>query len=293
MFARLAIVLICFSFFTSNLRSQAIADLFSGYIDENAKPYLAPLSHLIAGNLHSGIREWGNVDSSFHVKLGINLIFAYPTSNMKSFMGKTIAGFEPEQVVEVPTVIGANDAVRVEGVNGTAFIFPVGYKLEKLPLVVPQITFGGVFNTEITLRYFALNTDDEIDKIDFLGFGIRHGLNDYIGDFPYDIGVSYMFQRFNVSPFIFGKYQLIAGHIGKSGKKWTSMITLGYQNAQTDFVYSRQDGTDLRKYEVNIKGNYPLFVELMGGVKLWIFHLRGSVSYAGPLTASVGLHVKI
>ena len=274
----------------NNSRGQKIIDLFNGYTNENATQYLAPMSSLLAGSLHTNIREWGKIDTSFYLKLGVNISASFPRKCMRSFDAKTGEGFEPEQTVEVPTIIGNNEVLRADGINGTAYYFPVGYDLKRLPFAVPQLTFGGIFNSEMTLRFFAVNTDGEIDKIQFFGIGLRHDLTQYFRKLPVDFSASYLFQKFDTRPHVFGTYHLIAAHVGNSGKWWTSLFTIGYQYVENRFEYTTNESEGIVSHIVNVNGKSPFFAEIMGGVKLWIFNVRGAVSYSGPYTTSLGIN---
>lgn len=282
-------------FFTviQNLSAQRFEDYINSYIDLNAESYLRPLSDMITGNLHTGIREWSSVDSNFHVKLGLVVMASVPSAEMKTFTATTSLGFTPEQTAVVPTVIGPNEAVVVEGDNGTIFIFPVGYNMSYLPLAAPQITIGGILNTEISARFFGFDLKDEVGKISIFGLGGRHQLSQYFKSFPLDLSIGYYFQKFNVQPYIFSQQHLMTAHLGKSSKLWSGMLTLGLQSSKTQFKYEYGVAPNQNKYEVNVKGKYPFFAEISGAVKLWFIQIRGSVGYAGPWNAALGINVRI
>lgn len=280
-------------FYFNPVSAQKIEDFINSYIGDNAKDYLRPLSDMITGNIHTGIREWSLVDSNFRIKLGLVVMASAPTSGMRHFTAKTSFGFEPEQSAKVPTIIGPNEAVALDGDNGTVFIFPVGYNLTFLPMAAPQLTIGGLFHSELTVRYFGFDLKDEVGKIAFLGLGARHQLNPYLKNFPFDLSVGYFYHRFSTEPYLFSNHHLFSGHIGKSSRIWSGMLTLGFQASATRFQYEYGTAPNNELYEVRVRGAKPLFAELSGALKLWIFQFRASVGYAGPWNAAFGMNIRI
>lgn len=277
----------------SVVKSQSFETLVDAYIDDNAAAYLQPLADLVSANINTGIREWSRVDSNFHIRIGVITMASFPSKSMRTFMGKTGLGFEPEQEATVPTIVGKNEAVAVEGVNGTFFVFPVGYNVRQLPLAVPQITLCGIFNTELSGRYFAFDLNNDFGKVDYLGFGLRHGLNAYFKTLPFDLSLGYYYQKFNVGSYMQGQNQLISAYLGKSGKWWSSQISLAYQTSKTKFQYSFNEENNQKTYTVDVKGKYPVLVELSAALKLWLVNLHAAVSYNGPVTVSLGLGIKL
>ncbi len=280
--------------FSSNgllLSAQKFENFINSYNDENAQVYLRPLSELVTANINTGIREWSSVDSNFRIKLGLVVTASVPTAGMRHFTAQTGLGFEPVQSARVPTIIGPNEAVSVGGDNGTVFIFPVGYNLSFLPLAVPQLTLGGLFYSEISVRYFGIDPKEEIGRIDIFGLGGRHQLNQYFRSLPFDLSVGYFYQRFRTEPYIFSYHHLVSGHIGKSYKNWSTMVTLGFQTSSTTFEYYRQQSAN--SYVVHVRGTNPFFAELSAAVKLWVFQFRLYASYAGPWTGGFGMNVRI
>lgn len=275
------------------LKAQSIEELLDSYIDDNAKGYLQPLGELISTNIHTGIHEWSWIDSSFYVSVGINVMNTWPSSKMKTFTGKTGLGFEPEQTATVPTIIGKNEAVAVEGVNGTYFVFPVGYNSKVFPFAVPQLTLGGIYHTELSGRYFGFDLEDDFGRVSFFGIGLRHSLNRFFPSFPFDVSVGYFYQKFKTGSYVLNKNHFVAGHIGKSSKWWSTQLTLGYLNSMTDYEYSYVDDDITKTYHESVQGRFPFLAELNGSLHLWIITLSGAVAYNGPFSASLGLYIKL
>ncbi len=272
--------------------SQTIDDFLDSYDGENSIPYLQPLADLFTANLHSGIREWSAIDSGFHVRLTLVGMTSFPSQSQKTFIGKTDSDFEPEQTATAPTIIGSTEPVTVQGLNGTAYVFPGGYNLRNLPFLAPQITIGGIYHTEICARYFAINLHNDLGKVSLLGIGLRHGLNSYFPKIPFDLSIAYFFHNFKNDPYIDSKLHLASAYLGKSGKWWSSHIMLGYQTSTTKIRYSFTTNEEVKNVSIDLNNKYSFVAELSGAIKLWIITVHGALTYSGPITATAGIGLR-
>ncbi len=288
----IAISTLSFSFAQGQNR-DGVEDFLNTYVDDNTGPYLQPLFDLFTSNLNSGTREWSSIDSSLYIRLGMIVMNSYPTNSQKTFTAKTGENFEPFQTAKAPTIIGNINPVEVEGINGTSYIFPGGYNLKSLPLAVPQITIGGIMNTELSGRYFSFDLDNNFGKLSYFGIGFRHSLNPYITQFGYDISVGYYFQNFKDDPYIDIKNHLATAHLGKSGRNWSAQLILGYQQATTDIKYTYLQNDELKTKELKLTNKNHFIGELSGALKLSIIKLHAAINYSGPLTIAAGLCIEI
>jgi hypothetical protein len=273
----------------SSVKSQSIEDFLDSYEGENSIPYIQPIADLITANLNTGIRDWSRIDTSFYIRFGIVAMSSYPSSSQRTFTGKTDGDFQPQQTATAPTIIGPVEPVIVEGINGTGYVFPGGYNLKSLPLAAPQVTIGGILNSEFTARYFAFKLDDDLGKISLLGLGIRHSLNAYFETLPFDLSVGYFYHQFKDDPYFNINSSLASLHIGKSGKSWSTQFILGYQNSSTRIKYSFNSGDEVKNIDLTLKNKNKVIAEVAAAIRILIFNIHGSVSYSGPITWSLGL----
>lgn len=288
--AFLASIVFLFGLSLNEVKSQeGVEDFLNTYIDDNTGPFVQPLFELMTANLNTGLREWSAIDSSFYIRIGINVMSSYPSSAQRTFTAKTNESFEPFSTAEAPTIIGAVEPVEVDGVNGTSYIFPGGYNLKALPMASPQITIGGLFNTELSGRYFAIELDDNLGSLSLLGLGFRHAINPYFPKLPIDLSVGYYFHQFKDDPYINSKMHLGSLHIGKSGRWWSSQLMLGYQDAKTDlsYTYTKEEEVKMKELKIGIDNHFV--AELSASLKLWILNIHGAINYSGPVTGALGL----
>ncbi len=174
-----------------------LEDRLSTYGKENAKGYLRPLVNAIGTDLNGGLFHSAKIPMlSFYASLEVHVVSVLFQDADRTFEATTEEGFSPRMKVTVPTVVGSGEAVAVEGDNGTSQAFPGGFELNSFALVVPQLRFGSVFGTEGLVRYFAWKSEDEeLGKISYLGFGLRHCISRYLPPLPVDLAAGFFWQK--------------------------------------------------------------------------------------------------
>lgn len=277
---------------SGHLSAQTVEDLLDTYLDDNANPYLQPLSDLFTLSINNGTREWSAIDTSFYIRVGIIASNAYPSTSQKTFIAKTGEDFEPAQMVTAPTIIGSIDPVIVDGLNGTAYVFPGGYNLKSFRTATPQITLGGFLNSEVNLRYFAFNLDSDLGKISSLGVGFRHALNPYFHALPVELSVGYYYQNFKDDPYIDVQSHLLSAFVGRSGQWWSVHLMGAYQKAEAEIKINYVENELPKAKTWKLQNEQSLAVELTGAVRLSIFNIHASLMYAGPVSAAVGLSLQ-
>jgi hypothetical protein len=122
------------------------------------------------------------------------------TDEDRTFFATTEGDFRPEQTVEVPTVVGRNEAVYVEGENSTTYAFPGGFDLDSFSFAVPQLRIGSVYGTDVLIRYFAFNPGNVgFGALNLYGFGLQHSISQYIvARIPVDLAAGLFWQRFSM-----------------------------------------------------------------------------------------------
>jgi hypothetical protein len=282
---KLNILLVAF-LFSGSMSSQNISEFLDSYEGENSIPYLQPIADLFTANLHGLTKDWSFIDSSIHIGISFVVMNTYPAKSQRTFTGKTDDGFEPEQTAIAPTIIGDIQPVTVEGINGTAYVFPGGYNLEALPMAAPQLTVSGIFNSELTARFFAFDLDDDLGNVSLLGIGVRHGLNKYFSTLPFDLTLGYFYHKFENDDHINSNLHLASAYLGKSGKWWSAQLMLGYQTSQTAIRYDFTQNEELKHAKVDLTNENHFIAELSASLKLSIFHLQAGLGYSGPVTFS-------
>ena len=184
-----------------------IGDQLSAYTGKNATGYLQPFASAFGADLNSGIFRTASIPKMRpKIRLEIQVMSVIFGDDDKTFRAVTERGFTPETHVYAPTVVGSGKALVVEGDGGTAFAFPGGFDLHSFALAAPQLRAGGLFGSEVILRYFALNvggSDDsegsELGNISLFGIGLKHNVSQYVPlVMPVDVSAGFFWQSFGI-----------------------------------------------------------------------------------------------
>jgi hypothetical protein len=81
--------------------------------------------------------------------------------------------------------------------NNTLFPLPGGYNIGALgvPLPMPQLDLGLPFGLELMLRYFPTTSYQDYGKFNYMGFGLRYSIDQWIPLCPVDLAVHFMTQK--------------------------------------------------------------------------------------------------
>lgn len=270
-------------------KAQGIGDFMDAYFGDNAVPYIQPLADIFTANANTGIYEWSHIDTSFYFRIRATAIYSWPSAESRTFTAVTPDHFEPQQFVDVPTIVGDNEAISAPGLNETYYVFAPGYNVDLFPYGAPQITVGGFLNSEISARFLTFPIGEDIGDIQFWGIGARHAISHYLNNFPVDLSVGYFYHHFELEDNIISNHHLVSAHVGKTGKWWSAGLMVGYQ--QTDFTadYLFDHGDSIEEVHMELSNENPFIVELTAGVKLGIIGIHTSASYAELFSASVGI----
>jgi hypothetical protein len=197
---RVAVILAIAGMLGCSLVSPASADLSSklGALEgSNLKGYLGPLPSAMSTTMNSGIFQSGYVPKQgFSLALSVQVTGATFEDEDRAFTPTDPFGFQPNTPTDVPTIVGDEDAVAVPDNGGSTPVYPGGLNISQFLLPVPQLTIGSIMGTRATVRWFAMDFDNnEIGKIDFLGIGAQHSVNQYFPNLPVDVAVGGFYQK--------------------------------------------------------------------------------------------------
>lgn len=271
---------------------QDIEGLISKYTEENGKGYMQPFADAFGANLNSGLFHSAKVKKlGFQLYIGVKASTAFIPDKRKTFMATTEGSFAPEQTEEVPTVFGPAESVEVNGNGGTVYVFPGGLNVSMVPFVIPQLTLGSVFGTDLTLRYFTYSLDDDIGNLDHFGWGIRHSISQYIPGLPVDLAVGIYNQHFRVGDIVESGSWLISAQASKSLLLFTFYGGLGYENTRMNIEYDQENGGSIVSFDLTGSNSIRFTAGItfnLGPVKLNVDYSLASQS---ALSAGLGIGI--
>jgi hypothetical protein len=191
----------------------------------NAVNYLAPLFSAWGADLNSGFYHSADLHEvlgfDIGLKAGIVLVkdqdkvFDFVLPDHITYNGVTLqAGVDYDNVIPgSPTAVGASTgktvAVKVKQTSSFVplrgqtilnFTTPQGFDMKSVPLLMPQAAIGLPFGLEVVGRFVPnITLPNNVGKVNFIGFGLRHSLDQYIPLMPIDVSIHFMTQKLTIS----------------------------------------------------------------------------------------------
>ncbi|GJQ21469.1 MAG: hypothetical protein HBSIN02_18240 [Bacteroidia bacterium] len=191
----------------SVLTAQDFGEQLKQMVRVNAERYAAPLLNGWGVALNSGLYHTADVHSILGFDVHIKLTGALIQEADKKYQFETPPTIGPytrttdyPATVEANSVVGSKSKTPVylnDGVTPTGFEIPGGLDIPTTPLIVPQVSIGLPFGFEVMGRFFPTAKIGDVGKVNLLGFGLRHDIDQYIPLLPLDVAVHFFTQKLN------------------------------------------------------------------------------------------------
>jgi hypothetical protein len=191
----------------------------------NAVNYLAPLFSAWGADFNSGFYHSADLHEVLGFDVGLKAgavlmkdqdkVFDFVLPDHITYGGVTLqAGVDYDNVIPgSPTAVGPNTgktvAVKVKqtsqfvplrGQTILNLTTPQGFDMKYAPLLMPQAAIGLPFGLEVIGRFAPnITLPNNVGKVNFIGFGLRHSLDQYIPMAPVDIAIHFMTQKLTIS----------------------------------------------------------------------------------------------
>lgn len=164
--------------------------------------------------------------------------------------------------------------------------------MEFLSLAVPQLAlaYGG---TELTARFFAYDTKDEIGQINLWGAGLRHDIGQYfLSDTTWYLSVGGMYQQAKAGTYLdLGSFN---GSVtfGQQKNHLHYFAQVGYQSGKLKGEYKHYNGETFDQVNIDINSDNPIFFGAGIGLSLGFLQLQLQASGYEPVIGSFALGFK-
>lgn len=289
MFPFKKLLLSIFLLSASQLNAQ-VDNYIGAYKGKNSEGFLQPIVNVLTTSFNTGSVHKTSIDSGFHIYLGVIVSQSFILSNdLKYFNAQTPDNFQPIQEAKASTILGPTAITTVQGDKGTSYSFPGGLAFKWIRLATPQITIGNFFGTEITLRYFQYNVDEDFGKVQIMGAGLRHDIGRYFLPKKSKLKITAEGFYHEIKTGIYSTSKILKAGVyaGQQTKIFHYFGYVGYQQGKTNITYQNiDDGVD---YSVNLKATNPLVFGVGVGAKLTIFKIHAQANFLSPVVVSAGL----
>ena len=279
------------TFLLSGFRVYAQVDNVVGvYNGKNAEGFLQPIANVLTSSFNTGTVHKTSIDSGFHAYLGIIVSQSFILNdNLKFFQATTEGYFDPMKQATASTILGPNKITTVEGSKSTSYSFPAGLGLKWVRLATPQLTIGSFFGTEISVRYFAYNVNEDFGKVQIIGAGIRHDIGRYFlpKKSKFKITAEGFYQELKTGRYSTTQMLKAGLYAGQQTKHFNYFAYAGYQQGKTNIVYKNsEDNVD---FNVNLKNSNPIIFGIGGGAKIGILKIHAQANFLSPIVVAAGI----
>ena len=191
----------------------------------NAVNYLSPLLSAWGADMNSGFYHSADLHDILGFDIGLKagavvvkdedrmFDFVLPPQISYTYQGvpfKLAGGVDYDNVVSgTPTALGdgSGKSVKVKSTSTfiplrgqTIFTTPGGFDMKYAPLLIPQAAIGLPFGLEVVGRFVPnITLTHNLGKVNFIGFGLRYSLDQYVPMMPIDMAIHFMTQKLTIS----------------------------------------------------------------------------------------------
>jgi len=238
----LIIVVFISLLFTATSFGQDSTSLMQQYIesidgDSIVINYMQPFATALGTAVNTGLYHTAKIHGIPGFDIGVRVIYIPIPDDELTFRAAII----PPPTNRPPTSSDSIDASTVFGPETDVNVYPPGLDIGFIPFAVLHLSFGLPMGTEVNLRYLpSFELDEKIPKIELLGFGLSHSLNQY---FPLPIpllpqlSVGYMYQTFKVEDLIESTHQAFNIRLSKSVPMLTVHVGAQFESSNMDISY--------------------------------------------------------
>ena len=207
--------------------------------------YIQPVTDLFGTNMNSGYSHSGAISTwGFYFRLDIVGMASMIQDAQKTYDALTPAGFNPGSF-QAPTVFGGK-ATRVTDLGtGLTYSSPADGVINAsvFPLIVPQLTLGNIFGTQVVIRYVTLPkmSGDNIPNLTMWGLGARHSISQYFPFVPVDMAAGIYFNSFTFGDFFDFKGVAVNAVASKSFSILTLYGMLQWEKSTMNLSYTPSD----------------------------------------------------
>jgi hypothetical protein len=272
--------------------SAQLEENLERYSEENGTGYLKPLVDGLGASMNRGWTQGADIPVlGLRLRLSAHAMLAPVPDDDKTFAATTQGQFSPQQTAQVSTVVGSEKATSITGQGGTIYSFPGGFNINSLGFVVPQLTVGSLFGTEITFRYFTADLDvEDLGEFSLTGYGLRHSISQYFPLFPVSLSAGFFYQNISIGDDLLDFSTLYYGV--QASKKFGVLLLyggLGFDNTNANILYTFDTGVETAILNYEIKGDNGMQITTGLGLNLLFARIYGDVTFGQRTILSTGI----
>jgi hypothetical protein len=277
-------------------RAQSgLESVIQQYSSSTIQGYIQPLADALVANLSIGYVNSTVPGKKLSISLELLGMSAALSESMRIYTAATPSGFQPS-TVEAPTIFGGTaTAVSHSSIPGLSYRPSDGLAdAEYFPTAGPQIRVGGLFGTELVVRYASSAMVPFLDEEDFpdltiLGIGVQHSLAQYITGLPMELSIGGSFNSLKFGDIV----DLSATSFGLNAGKSFGMLGVsgGLQSdgGTMNLTYTSTDPNSSGGVDVDVDVKRAIRFRAGASLSLGFLRLFGDAAFGGVTSYAGGL----
>ena len=234
-------------------------------IGDNVANYMQPFATALGTAVNTGLYHTAKIHGLPGFDFGVRAILIPIPDEAETYKAPYL----------LTTKTDSLDASTVFGPDSSIDAYPGGLNISGVPFAVFHFSVGLPMGTEVNLRYLpAIEINDDIPKIELIGFGLSHSLDQY---FPAPIpllpqlSAGFMYQTLKLEELIESTHLAYNLRLSKSVPLLTVYLGAQFETSDMDITY-KLGGLGEEK-TVNLDGEND--IRFTGGFRFTIFPLVG------------------
>jgi hypothetical protein len=279
---------------TTTVRAQSgLESAVKQYSAASVTGYIQPLADVLVANLSLG---YVTTASPSKLSFGFELVSMTSTidDKLRVYTANTPPGFQPS-TIQTPTIFGGTaPTVNHSTIPGLTYRGADGLMSgQYFPSAAPQLRVGGLFGTEVAVRYASSTMVPMLDEDDFpqltlFGVGVQHSLSRYV-PLPVDVSIAASFNSLTFGDLVALRSNAIGVNVGRS----LGMVGLSFgvlsEGGTMNLTYTSTDPSAPGTVDIDL--DVSRTVRFRGGASLSLGFLKvfGDAAFGDVNSYAAGL----
>jgi hypothetical protein len=268
------------------------------YSGARIQGYVQPLADALVANLSIGYANSATSPRRFSFSLELVGMTAAIDESMRTYTANTPAGFQPT-THETSTIFGGPaQPVQHSTIPGLSYRGADGLvDAEYFPAAAPQLRLGGLFGTELVVRYASSSMVQILDEDDFpdltlLGIGIQHSISQYLM-LPLDISVAASFNSIKFGDFVDLSATSFGVNVGRSFGLFGVSGGIVSEGGTMNLTYTSTDPSGPGNVDVDIDVKRSVRFRAGAALNLGFIKIFGDAAVGDIMSYAAGLRLGI
>lgn len=256
--------------------------------------YIQPLADALVANLSLGYINSGSAPGKLTFGLELVAMTAALDESMRIYTANTPDGFQPP-THQTPTIFGGTaQPVQHSTLPGISYRGSDGLvDAEYFPTAAPQLRVGGLFNTELVVRYASsamvpfLEEEDWPD-LTLFGVGVQHSISPYL-KLPIDVWVGGSFNSLKFGDIVDLSSTSFSLNVGRSFGLLGLSGGIASEGGTMNLTYTSTDPNASGSVDVDLDVERALRFRAGASLSLGFLRLFGDAAFGDVTSYATGL----